>query len=98
MPGKKRKRFALGQARKTVRAKSTTGADDTKPEEVDKKFEIDFIVDHRIIEDEEKIQFKVRWQGYHEADDTWEDFELFAFDAPDIVSEYLVKVFSKKNK
>lgn len=55
MPAKKRKRFSLGLPKRSTKAKGTSEADDAKPGEGDKQFEIDFILDHRIIEDEEKI-------------------------------------------
>ncbi len=40
----------------------------------------------------------MRWQGYEECDDTWEEFEVFAYDAPMIVSDYLVKIFQDDKK
>jgi hypothetical protein len=84
MPGKKRKRFTAKRAKKSTK--------DSSDEENEGKFEIDFIEDHRIIPSDDRIEFLVRWKSYGPAENTWEEFEMFAFDAPDVVQDYLIKV------
>jgi Chromo (CHRromatin Organisation MOdifier) domain len=92
MPTKRRKRFSTRKMTKSPKAQAAD--DDKNDSDTDTKFEIDFIEDHRINSSDNKIEFRVRWRGYGEADDTWEDFELFAYDAPQIVSDYLVRAFA----
>jgi hypothetical protein len=49
------------------------------------EFIVEFIVDHRgSMKKPSKLEFKVRWQGYDESEDTWEPYrgvkELTALD------------------
>ena len=37
----------------------------------------------------------MKWKGYALEDRTWESFEMFAYDAPDIVQRYLCRVMNK---
>ena len=39
------------------------------------------------------MQFFVRWKNYPPDQNTWETFDFFAFDAPDISQKYITKVF-----
>ena len=48
--------------------------------------------------DKDKVEFFVRWKGYGDDARTWESFELFAYDAPSVVQEYLVSVLHKKKE
>ena len=48
-------------------------------------------------EKDEQIEFLVRWKGYEAAHDTWESFDMFAEDAPDIVQKYLINEVFKKH-
>jgi hypothetical protein len=32
----------------------------------------------------------VRWQNFTSEEDTWENFGMFAYDAPEMVEDYLV--------
>lgn len=50
------------------------------------------------MKDEDRIEFLVKWKNYGAADRTWENFEMFAYDAPDTVQEYLVKILSNKEE
>ena len=77
MPSKRRKRAFS-------RRKQTTKKDDNE-ESDNEHYEIDFIEDYRIIPSEDKIEFLVRWEKYGAEDSTWESFEMFAYDAPQIV-------------
>ena len=42
------------------------------------------------------MEFLVKWKGYGDSDRTWECFELFSYDAPEIVQEYLIKVLTSE--
>jgi hypothetical protein len=72
-------------------------SDNVSEEEDDSEYEIDHIVGYRIKAKDDTIEFLVRWKGYGPNDDTWESFDMFAHDAPDIVKKYLVEEVFKKN-
>ena len=38
----------------------------------------------------------MRWKGYESSDNTWEAFEFFAFDSPDLAQQYLCKVLKEQ--
>lgn len=42
------------------------------------------------------MEFLVKWKGYGDSDRTWECFELFSYDAPEIVQEYLIRVLTSE--
>jgi hypothetical protein len=53
------------------------------PAPVDEEFEVDKIVDQRVVHKHSKtkpisVEYKVRWKGYTEEDDTWEPEENLA--------------------
>ena len=83
MPSKKRKRLTLRK-----KAKNAQNQDGSEGEDEEQKYVIDFIDAHRLVhsdKDGDRIEFKVRWKGYGPDDSTWEEFEMFAYDAPDVV-------------
>jgi Chromo (CHRromatin Organisation MOdifier) domain len=45
---------------------------------------IEAIDDHRVNSDLDKLEFFVKWEGFGLADRTWEPFEMFAYDAPEV--------------
>lgn len=63
------------------------------PDEIDEEFEVDAIRDHRIKLKENKIEFLVHWSNYDETANTWEEFNFFTQDQPEMVEEYLLKFF-----
>ncbi len=50
------------------------------------KYIIKEIVDKR--KKGKKIEYRVRWKGYTESDDTWEPRDTLIKDAPDVVEQY----------
>ena len=61
----------------------------------EKQYEVDFIEAHKVSKDKERIEFKVRWKGYGQKASTWEPFDYFAYDAPDIVQKYVIGLLAK---
>jgi Chromo (CHRromatin Organisation MOdifier) domain len=55
---------------------------------------VDYIEGHRLSKDSESIEFFVRWKDYSATDNTWEGFEFFAQDAPELAQRYLGKIFT----
>jgi hypothetical protein len=56
MPAKRRKLLTLKKTSRTnVSKSSAVGANNDEASESEEKYEIDFIVDHRVVEDENKI-------------------------------------------
>ena len=60
---------------------------------VSEEYEVDYIEGHRLSKDAESIEFYVRWKDYGFEDNTWEAFEFFAQDAPELAQKYLGKVW-----
>ena len=60
----------------------------------EEEYEIQKIVGHRLIWKGKRIEFEVKWKGWTET--TWEPFERFAYDVPEIAQIYLTKVLSEK--
>jgi hypothetical protein len=58
----------------------------------DQEYEVDFIEGHKLSKDGEKIQFFVRWKGYRPEENTWETFDFFAHDAPEISQKYMGQI------
>ena len=46
---------------------------------------------HKISRDGERIQFLVKWRNYDSEDNTWESFEFFAQDAPEMAQNYIIR-------
>lgn len=59
----------------------------------EQEYEVDFIEGHKVSKDGETIQFYVRWKNYAADQNTWETFEFFAHDAPEIAQKYFGKAF-----
>ena len=59
------------------------------------EFVVECIKDHRINIDSNEIQFLVKWKDYGEEDNTWQNFFFFSQDQPDMVEQYLLKMFTK---
>lgn len=103
MPGKRKKRTNLTAQKKRTSSKSVESSvniPDKPPLEdsdVESEYEIEKIIDHRINEKEHRMEFLVRWKGYGASDDTWEAFEMFAYDAPSIVQNYLIQMIRNQN-
>ena len=55
---------------------------------------MEYIEGHRLSKDGETIEFFVRWKDYGFEDNTWEGFEFFAQDAPELAQKYLGKVWA----
>ena len=72
--------------------KEGAGSDDSGSESAE--YEVDYIEGHRLSKDNESIEFFVRWKDYSFQDNTWEAFEFFAQDAPELAQKYLGKVFT----
>lgn len=47
--------------------------------------------------DNESLDFFVRWKNFKVEDNTWENFEFFAHDAPELAQKYLAKIFNAFN-
>jgi hypothetical protein len=58
------------------------------------EYEVEYIEGHRLSKDLESIEFYVRWKDYGFEDNTWERFEFFAQDAPELAQKYLGRVFT----
>lgn len=84
MPVKKRKRNDKGKFQSN-NSESSDG----------EHYEVDHIEKHRI-SNKNKLEFLVRWKGYSSDDDTWESFDMFAYDAPSIAQDYLIKLLKEK--
>ena len=66
-----------------------------KRETVRKRYLVDSIVRHRKVENGQ-VEYRVRWFGYSDRDDTWEPHEELKKDAPDVVKGYLESIKAKK--
>ena len=57
------------------------------PIATEERYEIERIVDRRV--NKGRTEFKVRWTGYNESDDTWETENKLKEDAPNAINEFL---------
>lgn len=90
MLGKRKSRDSLKKSSTASRDykvstdKNTKTPSDVSSSEADEEFEVDYIEGHKISKDGEKIEFFVRWKNYKSDDNTWEPFDFFAYDAPEL--------------
>ncbi len=43
---------------------------------------------------DDRLDFFVRWKNFSPDDNTWENFEFFAHDAPELAQKYITRVFT----
>ena len=69
--------FHVSRLRVFKKSEDTIGEDFLKLAAADRdEFIVEFIVDHRgSMKKPSKLEFKVRWQGYEESEDTWEPYQ-----------------------
>jgi hypothetical protein len=69
--------FHISRLRVFKNSADTIGDDLLKLAAADRdEFIVEFIVDHRgSMKKNSKLEFKVRWQGYEESEDTWEPYQ-----------------------
>lgn len=70
------------------------GSQQGSDEESDPEYEVDYIQGHKISKTGDEIEFWVKWKGYDDTDNTWESFEFFANDAPDMAAKYVIRAFN----
>lgn len=68
-------------------------ADNKEEESVEETYDVEKILSHRVRY--KKLQFYLKWDGWSEADNSWEDFEYL--NCPEKINEYRDKVLSESN-
>ncbi len=81
------------QKKVEVKKKKDQQAPASESSESDSEYEVDFIEGHQMKKDG-KIKFFVRWKNYPPEDNTWETFDYFAHDAPELAQRYISRVFN----
>lgn len=61
----------------------------------EEEYEVEAIKNHRLDIVEQCIEFEVKWKNYPESDNTWEQFNFFTQDQPEMVEEYMFNFFDK---
>jgi len=84
----KRKRLFTSKPKKRIKESS-----DEEEEEQGNRYEIEKIENHRI--GKKNVEFLVKWKGYGKDSNTWENFEMFAYDAPEVAERYLKKALGE---
>jgi hypothetical protein len=86
--------------------KSTVGRKDSKKkqeeesgnssgeESDDKEYEVEGIDGHKVSKANDEIEFYVKWKNYPRDENTWESFEFFAQDAPEMAQKYLANLLN----
>ena len=54
------------------------------------------IINHRIDFRKRDMKFLVKWKGYDEEESTWESFNDFSKDAPELVMDYIFGFFDQR--
>ena len=84
--GKTRKEVHVSRIKKYADSDLRVSAELRLSAEYDQVACVSSIVAHRV--ETQEFQLKVRWQGFEEADDTWEPIAQLLEDVPEIVRKY----------
>jgi len=81
---KKHSLFASDQRKDKEEEKTSKTTKSYYESSTSREYEVDFIQGHKLKTDGEHLEFFVKWKNYKEDDNTWEAFELFSQDAPEL--------------
>ncbi|KYQ56071.1 Chromobox protein like protein 5 [Trachymyrmex zeteki] len=80
--------------RKKENQRASTSARDLKPEDVGSEYEVERLINIRTIKG--RRQFLVRWVGYGENDDTWENEK--DLNCPQLIEDFLIEEKEKERE